>query len=988
MRKLLLAGLSLSVLASSAHAATITVGQTGADHTTIAAALAVAVANDVVQIIDDAVYDEAISITVPLTLEGTGVNRPVIAARPGPTQVTGDTGGTDGLVVQLTTPGNVTLRNLIIIPSKTTTPTDDLVRSGGTNAINLLMEDVVVTSNNGADAPVTTTGLTEVDLTGATQTGDDGVFLTGTNSTFTLRRTVISHHANAGAGRDGLVCSGATNQYFIEEGCVFSYMGRLGIQANGGTFDINSGAGTRVRVIGNKGFAGIWYAGAQATTPRAINGCDVVHNVSATAAQGWGVENQSRGTTTATFSNMRIWGNGGQGFLIGSTGTGDTVLNNVTIANNQRAALEVAAAVSPAVNAGNITINDSILAGNGDAAGVNNVIRHNGAGTMTINNSAIVTQGTHSLNATPIDGTGTVVQNNVINGDPEFKSRTFTNAAFLDVQNPAFGGAATAAADLAGGASYDPASTYVWSINGAGDFQAAASWTPNRNSLDDADRLVFDGGVTAGPVRANNLPTGIQTIGKLILKNNIEVTLATTEATAPSLRPSDDSDDVIQIPAGSALVFGGQLGINIRTGPVSVAKIHGRMTFTADAPGNGVAHRLIGGGTTDRDGIIFENGSSFEFAARGTTWGNPFSNVGRVRFNNGSAFYMGGTATAQSEGTGSNPFNTTAARMFCEPDSMFYQWTSVISTSGADFGRSYGNLTIDNRGGAATWGGASPWQVQGDLLFKSTMAAAYQFAAAGSTGDPQLTVGGDWTIENGGRYNDLYTGTSNSILIAGNVDWAGTLINIAAGSTRIYGFNGTTPQTVSIPAAVTLNGISVNNAAGVTITGDLNVRNVVNMINGDITGNLILGATAVVNRSLNAAVTGARILPIGSTPVTFNITSAGTGTGTVSGSTTASAGASLPALTTGINRTWDLTATGISGYTATLTFTYLDGDLGAANEASLRAARFNGSTWDVFPSSTVDTGTNTVTVTGVTELSTWTLVDQSANVRDWSILND
>ncbi|MBX3729074.1 MAG: hypothetical protein KF858_07795 [Candidatus Sumerlaeia bacterium] len=987
------------MLASSAHAATITVGQTGADHTTIAAALAVAVANDVVQIIDDAVYDEAISITVPLTLEGTGLNRPVIAARPGPTQVTGDTGGTDGLVVQLTTPGNVTLRNLIIIPSKTTTPTDDLVRSGGTNAINLLMEDVVVTSNNGADAPVTTTGLTEVDLTGATQTGDDGVFLTGTNSTFTLRRTVISHHANAGAGRDGLVCSGATNQYFIEEGCVFSYMGRLGIQANGGTFDINSGAGTRVRVIGNKGFAGIWYAGAQATTPRAINGCDIVHNVGTVAAQGWGVENQSRGTTTGTFSNMRIWGNGGQGFLIGSVGTADTVLNNVTIGGNQRAALEVAAAVSPAVNAGNITINDSILAGNGDLLSATNVIRHNGAGTMTINNSAIITEGRLAFATPVIDGTGTVVQNNVINGDPEFTSGSFTNAAFLEVRNPAYVGAGSGASDLVGGGSLGAAEpVYVWDVAGSGDFQAPASWSPARNTPAITDRLVFDGIATAGAITATNLPGGASTqeIGRLILRNGADVTITTATEGAlaqPNLRPNEDGTVGygMSISADSKLTFGGTVGVMIRTGyptgptvPSVKARVDGSIRFTSSAAMAGVAHRLV---ASSIDGIVFEDGSSFEFAARGGSWGFPFSSVGRVRFNNGSAFYQGGTAAAVSEGTGSNPFNNNDARMFCEPDSLFYNWTSVISTSGAAFGRSYGNLTLDNRGAAATWGGASPWEIQGDLLFKSTMAAAYQFAAAGSTGDPQLTVGGDWTIENGGRYNDLYTGASNSILIAGNVDWAGTLINIAAGSTRIYGFNGTAPQTVSIPATVTLNGISVDNAAGVTITGDLNVRNVVNMINGDITGNLILGATAVVNRSLNAAVTGARTLPIGSTPVTFNITSAGTGTGTVSGSTTASAGASLPALTTGINRTWDLTATGISGYTATLTFTYLDGDLGAANEASLRAARFNGSTWDVFPSSTVDTGTNTVTVTGVTELSTWTLVDQSANVREWSILN-
>ena len=61
--------------------------------------------------------------------------------------------------------------------------------------------------------------------------------------------------------------------------------------------------------------------------------------------------------------------------------------------------------------------------------------------------------------------------------------------------------------------------TYTWNVpTGAGDFQAAASWNPNRATPANTDILTVDGASLTGAVELNNVPT--QTIGKLIITGN------------------------------------------------------------------------------------------------------------------------------------------------------------------------------------------------------------------------------------------------------------------------------------------------------------------------------------------------------------------------------------------------------------------------------------------------------------------------------------
>jgi hypothetical protein len=440
MRTCLLAAAVLAAGTTVASAATLTVAKSGTpNHSTVQAAITAAADGDVIQILDDAVYDEGISVTKALTIEGTGTNRPILALQAGPTQVTGDTGGTDGLVVFLSAPGSVTLRNLILIPSATNTPADDLLRTGGTD-LTITLENLLITSNNGSNAPVTTDGLSAANMTGAIQTGDDGIFLAGTNTIGTLTNVVVSHHQNAGTGRDGIVCSAASSSVTIGDGCVFSYNGRLGIQANAAQSFVINAPNNRVIVKGNAGFAGVWFAGAQATT-RSINGLNSINNT------GFGLEHQNRGAIEANFSNMILANNGGLNFVVGEVGTGNTVVSDATISNGATNAMRINATA-----AGNVTFTNSIFGGSGSGTGI---IEHLGTGTLTLNNCAVVTSGLNRLADPPTGGTGTIIQNSVINADPGFlQINNETLQSFFQVTSAAYETAGTAGSNLKGGGTF------------------------------------------------------------------------------------------------------------------------------------------------------------------------------------------------------------------------------------------------------------------------------------------------------------------------------------------------------------------------------------------------------------------------------------------------------------------------------------------------------------------------------------------------------
>lgn len=444
------------------QAQTVTVAKTGSpDFATVQAAIDsftpdpnAGVAN-VIQITDSAVYDEVFTVAVPVTIEGTGGSAPILACQQNPIA---STGANDGFVVEIdnadsVADNTVTLRNLILIPSLTNTPADDLLRSNNGN-LTLNLEDLVVTANDGANAPVHTDGVTPAANIGtATQVGDDSAFIgpagigPADTSVVNITNSVFSY-----ASGDNLVCSGSAGTYNITGGA-FTYGGRLGIQGNS-NFNLVSSPTDKTLVLNNEGFAGIWFAGI-GTDPRVVDGVVVSGTADTVAA----IEFQNGGDQDATLANAIIANSTTAGIIIAAVGNvGNTyTIENVTFANNVGDPITVDAAATSTIN-----IDDSIIAGTAGAGQIN----HAGSGTMTITNSALVGSGAFALNGTPTTGSGTINQSGVITDDPSFTNTTDADAPstlFYNVTDTAYSAAGTGGAPLIGGGFGFGTDVDIWS---------------------------------------------------------------------------------------------------------------------------------------------------------------------------------------------------------------------------------------------------------------------------------------------------------------------------------------------------------------------------------------------------------------------------------------------------------------------------------------------------------------------------------------------
>lgn len=466
-KSILMALAVIFAVGSTASAQTVTVAKTGTpSFSTIQAAIDsfdpdpnAGLAN-VIQITDSALYDEIITVDVPVTIEGTAGSRPVLALQTNPGSLN------DGILVSVATEttNSVYLRNLIIIPSLTTPPTDDAIVSVGQN-LYLELDNLLITANNGSNAPVSTDGLTQADTTGATFFGDDGMFLgsgaapAGPGFEGVLKNTVVTHFP-LGASSDGIVCSATGASYTILEGCVFSFCNRLGIQAHK-EFEILGSHTNRVYVLGNKGFAGVWFVGG-GVAKRTIQGAIIAGNGNGTSA-GFGIEHQNGGTAGLTLTDSILVNNTSDNLRISGVGiTADIQVKNVTLAN-QALATASAIDVDPAATA-NIFLTDCIVAGNG-TTNVENTILHNGTGTLTLTGTAVVTAGPFALN-TPTGGTGPVSGTPTTTADPQFvETANVASSSFFDVANNAYATASSTGGPLAGGADFVGGSAVnEWSV--------------------------------------------------------------------------------------------------------------------------------------------------------------------------------------------------------------------------------------------------------------------------------------------------------------------------------------------------------------------------------------------------------------------------------------------------------------------------------------------------------------------------------------------
>lgn len=246
-KSILICAYILAGIALTAQSKSVTVNSNGgADFTTITDALAsvntTPTEENVITITGGGPYEEIITISVPLTLRGSNPdNRPIILLRQignvSQYQTTRSLQTSDGIVNLAA--GNITLENLIIIPSFATPPGDaiDIEGFSSSDHFSVTFRNLLVTANNFDDKPVTLDGLERSELLDSEMItfSDDALSVLTTfggrpDATIdVLMENVVCSHTRTANASDGFILGGR-NVTATLRNVVSSYNARFGFQ--------------------------------------------------------------------------------------------------------------------------------------------------------------------------------------------------------------------------------------------------------------------------------------------------------------------------------------------------------------------------------------------------------------------------------------------------------------------------------------------------------------------------------------------------------------------------------------------------------------------------------------------------------------------------------------------------------------------------------------------------------------------------------------
>lgn len=309
----------------------------------------------------------------------------------------------------------------------------------------------------------------------------------------------------------------------------------------------------------------------------------------------------------------------------------------------------------------------------------------------------------------------------------------------------------------------------------------------------------------------------------------------------------------------------------------------------------------------------------------------------------------------------------------------------------------YGNLTFSNFtkilpaatvgiAGTFTPGTANGHTVTGNTINYNSTGA--QSVASFLYNNLSMTNGGTKTQTSGADtvQGALTVGASNTLTIStdtlrvlGTISNAGTL-----NGTNYLDLSGSSAQ--AITGGGTFTNLKINNALGITMTGNATVNGVLRFLNGVIstgTDTLTIGTSGSVSRNAghvngwlkkNFAVGSSvtRTYEVGDaaianyTPVIFNFATV-SGAGNVAVTSVASEPSNINSSfidpTNNVNRYWQAVNSGSFAYTiasgCSLTVTFLAADLDqTGSETSFRMNVFNGARWDSLTAGTRTTTTN------------------------------
>ncbi len=449
---------SILALGSSALAVTYTVDNTGAgDYTTIQDAINEADATEVIVVNTGTPYASATAlIEKDLILRGDDPLDPPVLSVVG----TGSgNGSNDGIFVN--GDFDVTIQDLILIPHEAGTDDAIMVNAGGSTQLNLTLQNIHITGNDGSNAPTVPYGadpFVSVDTSAAgTDYFEDCVYIMGTSAfgngvdgTINCTITDVKVFGNSGGGADAFVIIPGTGATVDVSGLVATHCGRYAVQqATIGASGVGSDTctfnytGTRSNpsIIAYQTVVAMYlWEGGTTTIDRAI-----------IADSPTGIRPDLDGLNDLVITNS-LFANCADGVLfrfspIFSGQTAD--ISGSTFFNNENG---VAVATSlDASGGGDVVIDvfDSVFAETG-ATGT--AFFHDGtAGTFTASTNLIPSSGSYAIE-TVAGGASAVTVVSTLDIDPIIQGTNIANATAtaFDIQNDDVLGAASDASDLTG----------------------------------------------------------------------------------------------------------------------------------------------------------------------------------------------------------------------------------------------------------------------------------------------------------------------------------------------------------------------------------------------------------------------------------------------------------------------------------------------------------------------------------------------------------
>jgi hypothetical protein len=515
----------------------------------------------------------------------------------------------------------------------------------------------------------------------------------------------------------------------------------------------------------------------------------------------------------------------------------------------------------------------------------------------------------------------------------------------------------------------------------AGDFRSNQSG--NWNDVNAWER--FDGTMWVTP--APSTPTSADGAITIRSGHTVTVTAAVTV-------------DQVTVDAGGQVTITSGIGWTIANGTGTDLTINGTVLnsglalFSSAGPtwvvnaGGTYIHNTTSGIATPLGGATLNAASNFIY--RGSSTLTPAISMSGRTYGNLSFESTSGNWTASVSGAGTLTINGD----FTIGTGVTYSTTQTgVMTFAGDFTNngtltnSTGTQVYTFTGSSKTISGSSAitfetWNVNAGasitLARDVSIASTFTGTISGTLncGTNIVSGAGNFTLASGGTLGIGSTAGITSSGATGNIQVTGTRsYNTAAN----YTYNGSAAQVTGNGLPSSINNLTINNSAGVTLDASTTVNGTLALTSGDLMAGANILTQAGSSSGTGDVIGTVRRTDLGGTARAFGnpFNTITINSGTAPTQMDANLVKSTPVgFATAITRTYTLTPTGGSGFSATVRLHYLDSELNGNTEGMLNLFRFDSPSWTQIAPTASDTTDNWVEASGITTFSPWTIASQ------------